>query len=276
MKAKNAFLMVAGLALIAGACSKSDDPVEELLTLENEVKSTEMAEVLGDSCVFTADLTAEEEAGLLLMREEEKLAHDVYVTFFSEYSAAVFQNIANSEEAHMAAILNLINGYDLEDPAIDGVGNFSNTLFAGLFLSLTEQGGASLEAALKTGAYIEELDIADLMTQLENTENEDIQRVYGNLLAGSESHLRAFVNNLAAMGVTYAPELLDDATFAAIMNGKNGRRGQGDGNGYQGANGKNGAKGSNGKNGNGTGICDGTQSGVSNSGQNGNGSGNNR
>ncbi|MFV0265814.1 MAG: DUF2202 domain-containing protein [Draconibacterium sp.] len=269
MKAKNAFLMVAGLALIAGACSKSDDPVTDPMFTDE--KSSEIAAAICDSCTYDGELTEADFSGLLAMREEEKLAHDVYVTFFSEYSAAVFQNIANSEEAHMAAILNLINGYGLEDPAIDGVGNFSNPLFAGLFVSLTEQGGASLEAALKTGAYIEELDIADLMAQLENTKNEDIQRVYGNLLAGSESHLRAFVNNLAAMGVTYAPELLDDATFAAIMSGQNGRRGQRNGNGYQGANGKNGAKGSNGQNGNGTGICDGTQSGVSNSGQNGNG-----
>lgn len=219
MKAKNAFLMVAGLALIAGACSKSDDPVEELLTLENEVKSTEMAEVLGDSCVFTADLTAEEEAGLLLMREEEKLAHDVYVTFYGKFGHIVFKNISNSESAHANAVAYLLDGFNVEDPALDGVGEFANEAFQTMFSDLVEKGNVSLTEALKVGALIEETDIADLQNLIEATDNETIKRVYGNLLRGSTFHLKAFTGILSRYGVTYVPTVLSQEEFDAILAG---------------------------------------------------------
>lgn len=217
MKAKNAILMVAGLALIASACSKSDDPVEEILAQENEVKSTEMAEVLGDSCVFTSELTTDEEAGLLLMREEEKLAHDVYVTFYSTFGHIVFKNISNSETAHTNAVAYLLEGFNLEDPALDGVGEFANEAFQTMFSDLVEQGSVGLTEALKVGALIEETDIADLQQLIEATENETLKRVYGNLLRGSTFHLKAFTGILSRYGVTYVPTVLSQEEFDAIV-----------------------------------------------------------
>ena len=62
-------------------------------------------------------LNAEEEAGLLFMREEEKLARDVYLELFDEWGLRVFENIAESEQKHMDAVLYLLGKYGLEDPA---------------------------------------------------------------------------------------------------------------------------------------------------------------
>ncbi|MFV0590817.1 MAG: DUF2202 domain-containing protein [Draconibacterium sp.] len=217
MKAKNAILMVAGLALIASACSKSDDPVEEVPALENEVKSTEVAEILGDSCVFTSGLTAEEEAGLLYMREEEKLAHDVYVTFYEKYSHIVFRNISNSEAAHTKAIAYLLEGFELDDPALEAVGQFTNETLQTMYSDLIAQGGNSLIEALKVGALIEEVDIKDLQHEIEIAENETIKRVYGNLLRGSTFHLKAFTGILSRYGVTYVPTVLSQGDFDVIV-----------------------------------------------------------
>ncbi|NQU86831.1 MAG: DUF2202 domain-containing protein, partial [Mariniphaga sp.] len=83
------------------------------------------------------------------------------------YGYIVFTNIAKSESAHTSAILYLMNGYGLEYPALTGVGEFSNPLFADLYKQLTEKGSENLVEALKVGAFIEEYDIADLKRLLE-------------------------------------------------------------------------------------------------------------
>jgi len=59
----------------------------------------------------TLPLSADEEADLLFMREEEKLARDTYLTFHEFYEAldlSVFSNIASSEQMHMNAMLKLL------------------------------------------------------------------------------------------------------------------------------------------------------------------------
>ncbi len=64
-------------------------------------------------------LTAAEEEGLLFMREEEKLARDVYLVLFDKWGLRVFENIAESEQRHMDAVLYLLGKYGLDDPARD-------------------------------------------------------------------------------------------------------------------------------------------------------------
>jgi hypothetical protein len=39
------------------------------------------------------------------MREEEKLAHDVYMTLYEKWGQQIFKNIAASEETHTNAVL---------------------------------------------------------------------------------------------------------------------------------------------------------------------------
>jgi len=60
-----------------------------------------------------------EEKTMIFMREEEKLARDVYLTFHEEYNLSVFSNIAGSEQTHMDRMLDLIDTYNLSDPVVD-------------------------------------------------------------------------------------------------------------------------------------------------------------
>lgn len=147
--------------------------------------------------VTESALSSSEEDGLILMREEEKLAHDVYVTLYEQWGLPVFQNIANSETAHTEAIKVLLDRYGIADPAAgNGVGEFTNPDLQALYNQLVAQGSVSLTEALKVGVAIEELDIKDLQTQIAQTSSTDIQWVYNNLLRGSENHLRAFTSTL--------------------------------------------------------------------------------
>lgn len=138
-------------------------------------------------------LSDEEAAALLFMREEEKLAHDVYVTLYDQWGLRVFSNIAASEQKHTDAVAALLAAYELEDPTVgNGVGEFTNPALQSLYDELIAQGSVSAAEALKVGVAIEELDIADLELRIAETDNADIKLLYSNLLAGSENHLRAF------------------------------------------------------------------------------------
>lgn len=141
-----------------------------------------------------SDLNDDEAAGLLWMYEEEKLARDVYTALEAQWGAAVFSNIALSEQKHMDAIQVLLDRYTLSVPA-NPAGVFTNPSLQALYTSLVERGGQSLTAALQVGVDIENLDIADLDQRLAQTDNGDLQQVYANLRSGSTNHLRAFTGS---------------------------------------------------------------------------------
>ena len=142
-----------------------------------------------------------EEQELLYLREEEKLARDVYTALFATSGLQIFGNIAQSEQQHMNAVLTLLQNYGLTDPVgSNAAGVFTNADLQSLYDQLVAQGASSQIAALQVGVLIEETDITDLEAAISNTDKTDVIRVYNNLLKGSLNHLSAFTNNLAALG----------------------------------------------------------------------------
>ena len=180
-------------------------------------------------------LSAEETAALLYMREEEKLAHDVYVALFDLWGIPTFQNISQSEQIHTDAVKALLERYGLTDPAFGETGIFANPDLQELYTALVARGSQSEADALKVGAAIEEIDIQDLENHLAQTDQADIQQVYENLLKGSGNHLRAFVSVLyARTGETYSPQYLSVEAYQAIVGSSTGNangRGSGQGEG---------------------------------------------
>ncbi len=192
----------------------------------------------GITTIPASDLNAEEAASLLYMREEEKLARDVYNTLYTVWGQPTFQNIASSEQAHMDEIKQLLDRYGLTDPAL-APGQFTDASLQALYDKLVAQGSISLADALKVGAAIEEIDILDLQTRLAQTDNADIQMVYNNLMNGSYNHLKAFTGALLQQtGEVYQPQYLSADAYQSIIAGSMGNGTQG-GNG-QGGNGQGG------------------------------------
>lgn len=164
-------------------------------------------------------LTEVEVAGLIFMREEEKLAHDVYLALYDLWGLPLFQNIARSEENHTSAVKRLLDTFNIPDPADDTEpGIFIDPVLQKLYDELIILGERSLTDALKVGGAIEEIDILDLLEALNETDNASIQRVYENLLRGSENHLRSFTSTLLRQtGETYIPQYLDVNTYDGIL-----------------------------------------------------------
>ena len=188
------------------------------------------------------DLSEQEAAGLAYMREEEKLARDVYTTLYAKWGSRIFGNIARSEQRHFDALKVLLDRYGMADPAANNTaGVFTNAGLQTLYGELVKQGQVSPAAALRVGAEIEDLDIHDLDKALAATDNDDLRMVYQNLQQGSHNHIRAFIGQLEVLGETYAAQYISAAALAEILtdpqagmgNGRagNGPRGAGRGNG---------------------------------------------
>jgi hypothetical protein len=148
--------------------------------------------LLSQASFAVQPLDAEETAHLLYIREEEKLAMDIYQALYSKWKIRIFSNIASSEQRHFDAVGTLINRYGLSDPAQPTAGVFTNPDLQKLYSDLLAKGQRSLLDALHVGVAIEEKDIDGLKAAISATDNRDILTVYGNLLNGSLNHLSAF------------------------------------------------------------------------------------
>lgn len=168
----------------------------------------------------TEELSQEEIDGLLLMREEEKLARDVYLELYDMFGQQIFSNIAQSESTHTNAVKSLLDKYGIEDPMTnDERGIFENGDLQNLYEQLVEQGSVSLLDALKVGATIEDLDIKDLQELNEVADNKDISAVYDNLEKGSRNHLRSFTRLIERNGGIYEPQYISEDDYEKIISG---------------------------------------------------------
>lgn len=165
------------------------------------------------------DLSEAETASLLLMREEEKLARDVYLTLGQTHDLPVFVNIPRAEQRHMDRVGDLLAKYEIADPITDdSIGRFGNPQLQTLYDDLVTKGQTSVTAALQVGATIEDLDLFDLQQALaEVVDNADITQVYANLAKGSRNHMRAFSAQLAAHDATYEAQHISAEEYAAIV-----------------------------------------------------------
>ncbi len=162
-------------------------------------------------------LSRAEEEDLLLMREEEKIARDVYLRLYERWGIRPFGNISGAEQAHMDAMLALLDHYGLPDPARNlPVGQFRRTDLQALYERLIEQGLRSEADAVRVGLLVEELDIADLQQAAARTDKAAIRAVYAELERGSRNHLRAFARWKQRLGADYTPQHLPAAEFERI------------------------------------------------------------
>lgn len=165
-------------------------------------------------------LSAEEQADLRYLHEEEKLARDVYLHAAARYGSGPFANIASSEQRHLDAVGALIAAVGVDEPGFDPAqGVFHDPSLAALYASLTQQADVSFGEALRVGATIEDLDLVDLAGKATRSDDETLLTVYASLQCGSRNHLRSFAGQLQSAGVSWEPSWLTEAEVAAILGG---------------------------------------------------------
>ena len=180
-------LLILIVAFLMTQCEQVNAPAEQTRT-SGTVPSLQKLGTLDD----------QEIADILFIREEEKLARDVYRLLYAQWGLQIHARIAVSEQSHMDAMGDLIVKYGLTDPVTDDTpGVFTNPDIKALFDDLMELGMVSKKNSLEAGVIIEETDITDIQAAMDQVEgNPDIVKVYENLLAGSENHLDMFLSHL--------------------------------------------------------------------------------
>ena len=221
-------------------------------TVSTPLPEIEEGEIVVETAVLpistSSTLTDTEIEALQFMREEEKLARDVYLSLYEQWGLPIFQNIAGSEQTHMDTVLSLMQRYEIADSAANhGPGQFANTDLQALYDQLIASGSQSLGDALRVGALIEETDIADLESRLATIQNTEIIQAFNNLSQGSFNHLRSYAGMLERQtGEVYQPQVLTAAAYADILAGsqngmgsqnQGGTQGQGNGRGNGNGNG---------------------------------------
>ncbi len=195
---KTVFFILLGIGLVMSSCSDDD----------NETIQTET-------------LSQTEIDDLKVLREEEKLARDVYAFSFDTYGLKIFNNISKSEQQHMDAILVLLNKYGIEDPVLPNRGEFKNQTLQGLYNDLTAKSDISLLEALKVGATIEDLDIKDIEDFESRTDKADILNTYDKLKCGSRNHMRNYYAQVLTNDGTYTAQFISASELAAIIASSN-------------------------------------------------------
>ncbi len=216
-------LLILAIGIAIAGCDESDltdaSSTPDTAFLTNDDNSSSSIDTTALDTLSGGEISPAEKAGLLFMREEEKLARDVYLTLYDTWNQQIFQNIANSEQTHTDAVLTLLTAYDIPDPVgSNPIGVFVDNDLQSMYDSLVNKGYASLIDALQVGAAIEEIDIIDIEKRKEDViGNDDIIETYDMLLKGSRNHLRAFIKNLANQGIDYQPKYLTQAEYDAII-----------------------------------------------------------
>ncbi len=218
------------MMLTALACTPTGQASQSEPAVAVSVEGSEGA----DPALLAAEIDSDhglrqaEIEGLQFMREEEKLAGDVYRYLYAQWGSPIFSNIAASEDMHTQSVLALLDAYGIADPSQAEAGQFSNPDLQALYDQLTARGSQSLQDAYLVGGAIEEIDILDLQARIAETDRADIIRVYENLIAGSENHLRAFVRVYEnQVRQRYVPQYMAQNQYEAVL-------AEGNGNGFGG------------------------------------------
>lgn len=165
---------------------------------------------------------------LQYMREEERLARDVYAALAAHYGGArPFANITKSEQRHFDEMGVLLVRYGVSDPSSGlAAGDYAFDDLDEFYAKLVASGKTSLAAAYQAGVDIEKHDIADLEQAIARTSQADAKQAFERLLAGSQNHLRAFQRTPGQTGTMQGQQGGDQAGQGMRGNGNQAGRGQ--------------------------------------------------
>ena len=177
-------------------------------------------------------LSNQAQTALRFQIDEERMARELYSAFGAKWDLPPFANIPQAEARHEAVLRQLATRAGMAAPTAVA-GRFDSAEVQKRYDDLLALGLASVDSALRTGAYVEEVDIADLNTLIATTDNAALKDTATALRTASGHHLQAFVGVLAARGIAYVPQVLKADEYQAMLaaQGPGGGRGLGRGRG---------------------------------------------
>ena len=164
-----------------------------------------------------ATLTDDEFDDVQQLREEEKLARDLFSDAYAHYGLPVFNDIARSEQQHMDVVLKILDSYGMIDSATERPGKYNNWDIQGLYDGFATAVRKSKADALLAGAAVQDMEIEDIGTFLSRTAQSDIAVVYKDLLCESRNHLRTLSTQITRSDSTYPQQYISQGAFDDIV-----------------------------------------------------------
>lgn len=221
MKAKKMAVLLWGLFVFI-SCNKSDDfgsNEDPIVLLNVESDGTSLLTRANAAPIFevTSPLTADEIEFLYAIREDEKLAHDLYKAFSAKYpTAAPISKIATAEASHVACIEAMLDYYEIAYPTLSANGVFEDPTRQARYNELVNKSSTLVEA-FSTMARVEDETIFAYQSVQGQIINVNISLVVANMIKASSNHLRATVRQVITLGGTYTPSFLTTEEFDAII-----------------------------------------------------------
>lgn len=172
--------------------------------------------VAGAADTTPLTLSAGARQALLFQIDEERMAGELYAAFGAKWGLQPFANIPKAEARHESVLRQLATRAGLALPSAVA-GRFDDAEVQQRYDALLALGLESADSALRVGAYVEEVDIADLNTLIATTDSTALQAAAQALRTASGHHLAAFVRQLSARGITYAPQVLTAEDYQALL-----------------------------------------------------------
>jgi hypothetical protein len=218
-------MVIAGLALFLYQCEPDPTEMQEMDALATQNNGPDRP-VPTPLCTCINDypmgkLSSNEREILMFMREEEKMALDVYTTLHRKWDINSFDIISRAEQNHLDALRCLLYKYQLSDPiGSNPPGVYANPEIQRLYKELMQEGMTTKKGAYLAGTMMEDHDIARVTNYRPQVDNEDILKVMDELNKASRNHMKAFTNNLLKnYNVVYAPVYINTRQYQQIING---------------------------------------------------------
>ena len=219
-------LAICAISLSLASCTKETNPntpeplvsatPSDIIEVKSDGATTFALAGVTPAFDSTADLTADEIEFIYAVREDEKVARDLYFSFFGTFGLKPFENIGKAEDNHIKATEKLFDYYEIDYPALSENGKFENAIRQKLYDSLLLKGTPELEA-FKVMALLEETNIAEYGEVLKTIVNPNIKIVIENLAKASVNHFKAAIRQITALGGTYAPSLMTQEQYRAVI-----------------------------------------------------------
>ena len=159
----------------------------------------------------TTALSSAEVATLIYLREEGKLARDIFVSMYRNWGSETFSNSAFSKQIHMDAMKEMLDAYKLPDPIQSHAGVFINPDLKARYDQLLTSGLRSYIDSLYVGATIEENNSLTIRGAIKESTHTDLTKSYRALLDESKKNLDVYIKLLASKGVGYTPRFVSPA-----------------------------------------------------------------
>jgi len=140
-------------------------------------------------------LSPVEQADLVEILREERMARDLYRAFYRQHRLPVFKRIAESESRHADTVARMLVRFRL------GVGSGYGGHQASFRRALA-MGSRSVGEALEAAMSLEMADIDEIAEAAARSGNVHVRCVLAQLGGGSFNHLRAFARQLVRRGIS--------------------------------------------------------------------------